>query len=412
MSTIDTVAPASGRAPFLLSDEVLERFAQRAPEYDREGRFFEEDLAELRDLGYLTLNVPTSFGGQGRTLLETAREQRRLGYRSISTALAVNMHLYWTGTAADQHRRGDASLDWILEEAAAGRIFAAGHGEPANDLGIDDSRTAAEPDGDGGYRFTGHKIFGSLTPAWDWFGVHGRDDTDPGHPKIVHGFIRRDAEGIRIDERWDTIGLRATKSEDTHLSGAISRREHIAAVLPTDVPSVASPFVLSLFAWALVGIGSVYHGLAQRAFDLAVEHARQRTSLRGGGRPLAEDGYVQRQIAEAALELERLEAQIERVAGDWSEGIDHGDRWTAKIVAAKYQASETARRVVELSTLIVGGASLFRGHELERIYRDVPGAAFHPASGAITHEVLALTAIGAAEAGLPPSGAAFDARVG
>ncbi|MEV4421352.1 acyl-CoA dehydrogenase family protein [Patulibacter sp. NPDC049589] len=408
MSTLDhaPTGTAAGLRPFVLSDDVLDRFAARAPEYDREGRFFREDLDELRDLGYLGLNVPESVGGHGRTLLETAREQRRLGYRSISTALAVNMHLYWTGTAADAHRRGDSSLDWVLAEAAAGRVFAAGHGEPANDLGIDDSTTRAEPTGDGGYRFTGHKIFGSLTPAWDWFGLHGRDDSDPEHPKIVHAFVRRDAPGIRIEERWDTIGLRATRSEDTHLDGTPAAAQNVATVLTVGEPSVADPFVLSLFAWALVGIGSVYHGLAQRALDVAVAHARTRVSRKNGGAPLADDPYARHQIAQAALELERLEAQLERVASDWSDGVDHGDRWPAKITAAKYQASESARRVVELSSLVVGGASLFRGHELERIYRDVPGAAFHPASGALTHEILALTALGAAEAGLPPSGAA------
>lgn len=402
--TLDT--GTRGAKPFLLSDDDLDRFAARAADYDREARFFTEDLDELRELGYLSLNVPESFGGGGRGLLETAREQRRLAYRSTATALAINMHLYWTGTAADRHRAGDHGLDWLLEEAVAGRVFAAGHGEPGNDLAVDDSKTRADPEADGGYRFTGHKIFGSLSPAWDWFGVHGRDESDPENPKIVHAFLRRGADGIRIEETWDTLGLRATRSEDTHLDAVRAEPAHVIRALDATVPSVADPFIVSLFAWSLVGISSVYHGLSQRAFDVAVAHTRRKTSLRFGGAHQSEDPFVQTEVAQLALLLQQLEAVIERVAGDWDDdAVDLGDEWAARFVGAKELTAQTTRRVVELATLIVGGGSLFKGHELERIYRDAPGVSHHPAQTSLAHSVLAATTYATADAGRPPSGA-------
>ncbi len=94
----------------VLSEEMLERFGQRAAVYDRENRFFQEDFEELREAGYLVAAVPTEFGGHGLSLAEVCREQRRLAYRAPATALAINMHLYWTGIAADLYRLGDASL--------------------------------------------------------------------------------------------------------------------------------------------------------------------------------------------------------------------------------------------------------------------------------------------------------------
>ncbi len=84
-----------------LSPETLERFWERAPGYDRENRFFSEDFDDLKEAGYLTLAVPEELGGKGLTLAETGREQRILAYYAAPTALAVNMHLYWTGLAAD-----------------------------------------------------------------------------------------------------------------------------------------------------------------------------------------------------------------------------------------------------------------------------------------------------------------------
>ena len=59
------------------------------------------------------MNVPEELGGMGMSLAQVCQEQRRLAYRR--TALAVNMHLYWTGVAADLWRTGDKSLEWLLK---------------------------------------------------------------------------------------------------------------------------------------------------------------------------------------------------------------------------------------------------------------------------------------------------------
>jgi alkylation response protein AidB-like acyl-CoA dehydrogenase len=94
---------------------MLERFAARAPGYDRDNRFFTEDFEELRKCGYLQIAVPAELGGGGWTLAQVVREQRRLAYYAAPTALAINMHLYWTGLVADLWHRGDRSLQWLLE---------------------------------------------------------------------------------------------------------------------------------------------------------------------------------------------------------------------------------------------------------------------------------------------------------
>jgi alkylation response protein AidB-like acyl-CoA dehydrogenase len=110
----------------ILSDILLEGCAERAAGYDRENRFFFEDLDELRQAGYLLAAVPREFGGLGLTLSQICQEQRRLARRSASTALALNMHICATGVAAELWRKGDGSQVWLLEEAARGAIFAYG----------------------------------------------------------------------------------------------------------------------------------------------------------------------------------------------------------------------------------------------------------------------------------------------
>lgn len=153
------------------------------------------------------------------SLSQLCREQRRLAYPAAPTALAINMHHYRVGVAADLWRSGDRSLEWLLEEAMSGEVFAAGHAASRNDIPVLLSTTRAEPV-DCGYRFTGRKSFGSLGPAWTRLGLHGMDMTDSENPKVVHAFVSRDAEGLSTVRTWDDVlGMRATRSDHTVLDG-------------------------------------------------------------------------------------------------------------------------------------------------------------------------------------------------
>jgi alkylation response protein AidB-like acyl-CoA dehydrogenase len=376
----------------VLTDDMLERFRARADVYDRENQFFTEDFEDLRAASYLRLPIPESLGGLGSTLAQVCGEQRRLAAAAPATALATNMHLYWMGVAATLNALGDHSCDWMLEDGARGEVFAAGHGEAGNDLPAMYSTTRAERV-DGGYRFFGHKNFGSLTPVWTRLGLHAQDNADPEHPKVVHAFLDREADGYSIRDTWDTLGMRATASQDTILAGAFVPDERIARVVPVDFAG-ADLFVLSIFAWAEPTFGSIYAGIAQRLFDLAVQNAQRRTSIAFGGRTMAANPMVQYTVAEMAIELEGMTAHLDRIADDWSTGVDHGGLWPAKLVAAKYHAVEGARRVAKLALDVVGGSAIFKGQEMERLLRDVTLGPIHPANSHIVHEVVGKTHLG------------------
>ncbi|WP_260853851.1 acyl-CoA dehydrogenase family protein [Paraburkholderia sp. BCC1886] len=370
----------------LLSDDLLERIGLRAASYDQENRFFAEDLDELKQAGFLRASVPVELGGLGLTLPELIREQVRLASRAPATALALNMHQYWIGAALHLLRHGDDSARWILSEAAAGKVFAAGHGEPGNDLGLAHSFVKATPLGDGSYRFEGRKIFTSLAPAWDWLGVHGKDDSDPDHPKIVHAFIRRDAPGHRTVKTWDTLGLRATQSDDTLLEGVVATADRVIRVLPAGVPN--DPFVDGILGAVLPGLAAVYFGVAKRAFDLALVSAKSRSSALLQGRSYAYKPFTQKTVAEAAIELDSIEALLERVADRWWAGYPADEPWIARLLAAKQHAVDGAVRVVDLSLQIAGAGALSKRAELERLYRDVRAGAFHPPNADASHEVI------------------------
>ncbi|HXS75235.1 MAG TPA: acyl-CoA dehydrogenase family protein [Terracidiphilus sp.] len=374
-----------------LTSEMLARFEARAATYDRESRFFDQDFEELQGAGYLRLPIPRELGGAGLSLAQMAREQRRLGYYAPATALGVNMHLYWVGLAADLWRKGDKSLEWLLRDAAAGEIFAAGHAESGNDVPVLLSTTKAERV-EGGYRFHGRKQFGSLSPVWTRLGIHGMDMTDPSQPKVVHAFMMRDTTGYIIKETWDVLGMRATRSDDTVLEGAFVPDVHVARVVPAGAAGIDA-FVLGVFAWALVGFGNIYYGLAQRALDKCTAALKNKRSL-AITRTMAHHPEVQHAIAEMTIELESIGPHLDRIANDWSAGVEHGMRWPSKIFAAKYRAVEGSWRVIDLGLDILGGAGIFRSQGYERILRDGRLGRIHPANSFLTHEVIAKTALG------------------
>jgi alkylation response protein AidB-like acyl-CoA dehydrogenase len=374
----------------IVSDALLQACRQRAAGYDRDNKFCQEDFDELKAAGYLKMTLPQEFGGLGYTLNQYTREARRLASHAPATALCLNMHHYWVGTAADSWRAGDKSVGFILEDAGKGEVFAAGHAEPGNETSIVMSATKAEKV-PGGYKFTGRKAFGSLTPVWTRLGIHGLDTSDPKNPKVVHGFLPRNSPGVTIKETWDVMGMRATRSDDTLLEGAFVADSHIARVVPAGLAG-ADYFVLSIFAWALMGFGNIYYGLAQRLLELAVEQVKGKTSL-GMTRSMAHHPEVQHGVAEIVIGLQAIGAQLESVTQDWSNGVQHPD-WPIKIVAAKYNAVETAWKIADRALEISGGFGMFKKSEMERLFRDARAGRFHPANSSLTHELLGKLALG------------------
>ncbi len=369
----------------LISDEMLARFRERAPGYDRDNKFFQEDWDEIKATGFLTVLVPSDLGGGGYSLPQYVKEIQRIAEYAPATALAVNMHQYWVGIAAEMRRLGDPSLEWVLKEAAAGEIFAAGHAESGNDLPGFLSTAKAERV-DGGYKITGHKMFGSLTPVWTRYGCHAM--TEDG--QVVHAFMPRDTPGYTIKETWDTLGMRATRSDDTILNGVFVPDKYIGRVLPA---GSADLFILCLFAVALSGIDAVYLGIAHRAMDIAVATAHKRTSI-ALTRPMAYNAEVQHNAAMMAMKLEAMDAQFDRLVNDWANNVDHGEKWPMKIVATKYNVVEGSAEVVNRAMAISGGTGMFKASELERLYRDVRCGGFHPANTLLAPEIVGKIALG------------------
>ena len=372
-----------------LTPELLDRIRSRAAGYDRDNTFFAEDLDELRAAGYLA----------PRSLLETARDQRLLAAHAPATALGVNMHLVWVGVARVLHDRGDDSLDWVLRDAEAGELFAFGNSEGGNDLVLWDSLTTVDRV-DGGFAFTGTKIFTSLAPAWTRLGIFGKQTVGEGTeegPRLVHGFLRRataetPVDGVTTLEDWDTLGMRATQSNTTKLDHAVVADADISRFLP--VGPNADPFVFGIFSNFLLLIGSVYAGIADRALELAVEAAHKRTSLKNGGASYAQDPDIRWRVADIALRLDALRPELDGLASDVDTLVNHGADWFRYLTGAKHRSTEAARYVVDQALRVAGGGGYRSSSELARLQRDVLAGIYHPSDTESIHSTVASALLG------------------
>ncbi|MFT4052463.1 MAG: acyl-CoA dehydrogenase family protein [Microbacterium sp.] len=374
----------------ILPDDLLERIRSRAARVDAGNAFPDDDLAELTDAGYLRMLVPTALGGLGLGFAEASVLQQRLGAAAPATALAINMHLVWTGVAKIMSDRGLDDLRFVQEGAACGEVFAFGISEAGNDLVLFGSDTVAEPQPDGGYAFTGTKIFTSLAPVWTQLGLHGLDTTSPDAPKMVYAFVPRSPAVVTRDD-WDTLGMRGTQSRTTELHGALAPADRV--VRRVDPGPNPDPIVFGIFSVFEVLLASVYTGIARRALDLAVDAAKSRMSKKTG-LAYSQDPDIRWRIAEMALAYDGMLPQIATLARDLDDLADHGPLWFAKLSGLKHRAVVTAKQIVDEAMLTAGGSSYFARNELSRLYRDVLAGMFHPSDPESAHSTVATAWLG------------------
>ncbi|ROQ07610.1 MULTISPECIES: acyl-CoA dehydrogenase family protein [unclassified Curtobacterium] len=376
-------------AAWTVPDDLLARIAERAPGYDTANAFCAEDLEELRAAGYLRIGVPVERGGSGLGLRATATVQRTLAQAAPATALGLGMHQVWVQAARAVTARGESFLQAVTDHASDDHLLAFGVSEPGNDAVLFDSSTTAEPDGDGGYRFTGTKVSTSLAPAWDVLSVFGKDESGP-EPRLVHGFVLRSDGDVEHLDDWDTLGMRATQSRTTKLHGVHVPADRIVRSLP--VGPNQDPLVFGVFAAFELLIASVYVGIAERAITLAVSAVGRRVAADGSLR--SQDPDVRRAIAELRGAVDAITLQVDALARSVDEQDDLGTRWFPLLVGTKARAVDTAQHVVDEAMRVVGGSAFRSSSEIARLARDVRAGQYHPSSRDSAARTLAASVLG------------------
>ena len=350
-------------------------FAARSAGHDRDASHPLENYARLRDAGFLELNIPKEWGGAGVGLLGHTIAFEALGQGCPSTALAFNMHASVVmpvmasaevATAAKRHL-----ADLVVRQK---KLIAGNFSEPGTTSLIGERPLAARArQVAGAYSITGRKMFASMLEAADYCMVMAYPDgaTSP-HAGILL-LVPRDTAGRRVEANWDTLGMRATRSDSLILDECVVP-ENAVVFRSDDI----RPFRLAHLNWFWGSYTAVYLGVAQAAYDEVrrVVAARQPA---GYAQPLAYHPDVRRHVAVMSADLEAARLVTYRSA--WlSDTEGPTPETTAALYRAKYVVGEAVSRITRTALTLGGAHGIFKGSRLEQLFRDGAIAPLHPPS--------------------------------
>jgi acyl-CoA dehydrogenase len=221
----------------------------------------------------------------------------------------------------------------------------------------------AEKDGDG-FRITARKVFASGVPAGALLITSAIYQDPEGGPTVLHFPVSLQAEGVKIVETWRTLGMRATGSHDVTMEGVLITEGAIAARRPA---GKWHPLFHTVAMVALPLVYSVYVGIAEAARSLAIREVERKKN----------DHDVQLLIGEMETQLRVAQIALSS-AIEMASSARPGPETTNEILIRRTIIGQSVVRTVEKAMEAVGGGSFFRTVGLERLFRDVQAARFHP----------------------------------
>jgi alkylation response protein AidB-like acyl-CoA dehydrogenase len=340
-------------------------FATRAAQHDREASDPVENYAALREAGFYGLNVPADLGGAGLGLLDWSLAAEELAQGCASTALSFNMHLSVVGPVLTSPLVPRATKERLAKMVVQeGRLIGGNFSEPTTSglVGTPVPLTRARRV-DGGYRITGRKAFASMIAAADYVMVlaHPEEAAAPTAGMLL--LVPPDAPGRRVDKVWDTLGMRATRSDSMTLDDCWVSDE--ALLVQTDD---IVPFRRAGANWFWASYTGVYLGIGVAAYRAIVEIVQGRTPP-GFTQPLAYHPDVRRQVGEMSVDLEA--ARLLTYHAAWlSDTEGPTPAALSALYRAKYFVGEAVTRITRTAMTLGGAHALFKTSPLERFFRD------------------------------------------
>jgi alkylation response protein AidB-like acyl-CoA dehydrogenase len=307
------------------------------------------------------------LGGHGATMRQVCHAQAELARHDGATALAVTMHLYLTLMQAYRHRNGAADAEAVLRRVAGENLVIATSG------GSDwlwPTTTAVSTDN--GFLVSGRKVFCSQSPAAAVVATCAVLGEPGDGAQVLHFSVPLVAPGVRLEETWDTLGMRGTASHDVVLEDVFVPTDKVTGV--RSYGELGVPLMAAVLHFAPVA-GATYHGIAAGARDRAV------ATVTGGSRgpsPMAALPRVHRQVGLMDAKLRTSWWSLMGAISDLGDDYVADPHTVTTVMLAKRQAVTSAIEVVDLAMDLMGGRSFFRRFGMERAYRDVRAGTFHP----------------------------------
>lgn len=353
-----TQSPSSAKVANAYLD-VIDQFARRelallAAEHDRNGLFPRDLLREIGKLGLLGLPYQQRYGGADQPYSVYLPALEAIGHAWASIAVSVSVHILSCyplavfGTAAQRDR-------WLADMIDGQLLGAYCLSEPHAGSDPAALETTAVRDGNN-YRINGTKAWITHGGHADFYTVMAR--TDPGRHGISCFHIPAELPGIHAGALIDKMGLTASPTSDLHFDDVIVPADHLIGR-----EGQGLTIALAALDSGRLAIAAIATGLAQAAFDTAVDYAKQRETF---GKPIIGHQGIGFLLADMATALAAARATYLAAA----QQRDNRLTFTTEAAIAKLLATDTAMTVTTDAVQILGAAGYTRDYPVERYMRD------------------------------------------
>ena len=341
--------------------ELGESFSQRAKRYDREGTFVFKNYSDLKSLRYFSAMIPTEFGGGGLSYPDMCQVIRLLAQHCGSTALAFSMHQHLVAaTIWKQQQKGIGAE--TLRKVADQQLVLVSTG--ARDwLGSNGELKKVA----GGYLFSGRKHFASQSAVGDVAVTSAPFQAEGDEWKVLHFSVPFLTDGVKVLDDWKVLGMRATGSQTIVFDDVFIPESAIALERDRDAFHPVWSVVLTV---AMPLIMSAYIGIAERAVDLALsigkKYARNQQHM----------PYIIGKLYNSLISAQTQWKAMYELTNDLDFTPDEAG--TINILSLKTNVADLTIQTVKQAMEAVGGQSFYQKNELERLFRDIQAAQFHP----------------------------------
>ena len=347
-----------------------------AAEIDRTGRFPTEIIRKAAELGLTGVSVPEQYGGAGLRSLSTAVAIEEISRCCAATGVILSVN---NSLVCDPLLKfgNDDQKERILKPLASGeKLGCFALTEPQAGSDASNLRTTAVPDGDD-YIVNGQKVWITNAPNADWALVFCLTERADKHHGITALMINKDTPGFSVGKHEEKLGIRAAVSAALHLESC-----RVPAANRLGQEGDGFKVAMATLDGGRIGIAAQAVGIAQGAYEAALNYAKQRTAF---GSTIASFQAIQFMLSDMATEIEAARLLLYRAAL----AKDSGKRFSKEASMAKLFASETAMKHTIKAVQIHGGYGYSTEFPVERAMRDAKITEIYEGTSEIQRLVIA-----------------------
>jgi alkylation response protein AidB-like acyl-CoA dehydrogenase len=343
--------------------DIARRFTEEqivpiAAELDAAGRYPEDNMRALGEMGFLGVTVPEEFGGAGLDTISYAIIVEEIARGCASHALGLAAHnslgcmpLLWFGS--------DEQKKKYLPKAASGEMLVSyGLTEPGAGSDAGGTKSTAVLDGDQ-WVINGTKSWITNSNYAGLFVLTAVTDADKGPSGGITAFlVERDTPGFAVGKKEDKLGMRASDTAQLLMEDVRVPRDAVLGEV-----GLGFKQFMKVLDGGRISIAALALGIAEGAHAYSVNYSKEREAF---GKPISGFQAIQWMIADAATEIEaarQLTYEAARLK-------DAGEKFGHMSAMAKLFASEMAMRVTNNAMQIMGGYGYSADYPVERMYRD------------------------------------------